>query len=99
MGRHMWIDGWPAIRQLTGGDPLGRGAAAESRRTRELQARTEAADRIVKSVCPYCAVGCGQQVYAAQRISAGQLTDRGPAVDPGAPAYAASLGYLYAMIA
>jgi len=70
MGRHMWIDGWPAIRQLTGGDPLGRGAAAESRRTRELQARTEAADRIVKSVCPYCAVGCGQQVY----VQGGRVT-------------------------
>jgi len=25
--------------------------------------RTEIADRVVKSICPYCAVGCGQLVY------------------------------------
>src|SRR5262249_39596402 len=25
--------------------------------------RTADADRVVKSVCPYCAVGCGQNVY------------------------------------
>ena len=48
MGRRTWIGGWPAVRQLTGGDPLGRGVAAESRRTRALQARTETADRMVK---------------------------------------------------
>jgi formate dehydrogenase major subunit len=26
-------------------------------------ARTSTADAVVKSVCPYCAVGCGQNVY------------------------------------
>ncbi|QGN32850.1 dehydrogenase [Microlunatus sp. Gsoil 973] len=55
--------GWPVIRQFTGADPLGRGAAAESPRTRQRTARTETADKVVKSVCPYCAVGCGQNVY------------------------------------
>jgi formate dehydrogenase major subunit len=25
--------------------------------------RTRTADRVVKSICPYCAVGCGQRVY------------------------------------
>ena len=55
--------GWPVVRQLTGTDRLGRGAAAESTHTREWTARTESADRVVKSVCPYCAVGCGQDVY------------------------------------
>ncbi|MBR7825568.1 molybdopterin-dependent oxidoreductase [Actinospica sp. MGRD01-02] len=54
---------WPAYRQLTGADRLGRGAAAFSRRTEELTARTGTADRVVKSVCPYCAVGCGQNIY------------------------------------
>jgi len=54
---------WPAVRQFTGVDPTGRGSAAESSRTASLQARTETADRVVKSVCPYCAVGCGQNVY------------------------------------
>jgi formate dehydrogenase major subunit len=58
-----WIRDWPAYRQLIGEDRLGRGAAAESAHTRELRLRTATADRVVKSVCPYCAVGCGQQVY------------------------------------
>ncbi len=34
-----------------------------SERTRTLEARTETADRVVGSVCPYCAVGCAQKVY------------------------------------
>ena len=28
-----------------------------------LSPRTRSADKIVKSICPYCAVGCGQDVY------------------------------------
>jgi formate dehydrogenase major subunit len=51
------------IRQLTGGDRLALGAAAQSARSAALEARTESADRVVASVCPYCAVGCGQRVY------------------------------------
>jgi formate dehydrogenase major subunit len=54
---------WPVVRQLTGSDPLGRGSAAVSDRTAAHTARTETADRVVRSVCPYCAVGCGQRVY------------------------------------
>lgn len=54
---------WPVYRQLTGADPLGRGRSAMSARTEELRPRTDTADRVTKSVCPYCAVGCGQQVY------------------------------------
>jgi formate dehydrogenase major subunit len=54
---------WPVARQLSGTDPLGRGAAAESSGTRALTARTATADKCVQSVCPYCAVGCGQRVY------------------------------------
>jgi formate dehydrogenase major subunit len=54
---------WPVLRQLSGSDPSGRGAAVESPRTREQVARTETADRVVRSICPYCAVGCGQRVY------------------------------------
>jgi len=52
---------WPVYRQLTGTDRRGLGAAASSGRAR--QARTTTADAVVKSVCPYCAVGCGQQVF------------------------------------
>ena len=58
-----WIGSWPVYRQLTQGDRLGLGAAVRSRRTEELRPRVALADKVVKSVCPYCAVGCGQQVY------------------------------------
>ena len=54
---------WPVMRQLTGSDPLGRGLAARSQRTEDITARTETADRVAKSVCPYCAVGCGQKIF------------------------------------
>ncbi len=37
--------------------------SAKSPRTDRLRARTESADRVVRSVCPYCGVGCGQLVY------------------------------------
>ena len=59
----MELTRWPVIRQLRGGDRLGRGAAARSERTVNLLPRTYTADRVVSSVCPYCAVGCGQNVY------------------------------------
>ena len=55
--------GWPVLKQLTGNDPLGRGLAAQSARTASLQPRTATADRVVQSICPYCAVGCGQRVF------------------------------------
>jgi formate dehydrogenase major subunit len=54
---------WPVLRQLAGADRTGRGAAAKSAATDALQARVATADRVVKSICPYCAVGCGQDVY------------------------------------
>jgi formate dehydrogenase major subunit len=54
---------WPVWRQLTGPARTGRGEAVRSRHTDELRARTADADRVVKSVCPYCAVGCAQNVY------------------------------------
>lgn len=53
---------WPVVRQRAG-DPGGLGSAARSRRTRGLRPRTATADHVVQSVCPYCAVGCGQRVY------------------------------------
>ncbi|NAZ82949.1 dehydrogenase [Kineococcus sp. R8] len=63
MGVRTFIEGWPVYRQLTGNDPLGRGAAAQSARSRSLTPRTAEADSVAKSVCPYCAVGCGQRVF------------------------------------
>jgi formate dehydrogenase major subunit len=65
LGARTWIGSWPVYRQLATGDRHGLGAAARSRRTDRLTARTETADRTVKSVCPYCAVGCGQNVYVS----------------------------------
>jgi formate dehydrogenase major subunit len=55
--------GWPAIRQVRTGDVHADGETSYSKRTIELRPRTEHADRVVKSVCPYCAVGCGQDVH------------------------------------
>ena len=80
----------PVLRQLTG-DPLGLGPAAQSRRSRELAPRTRTADRVVQSICPYCAVGCGQKVYVKDEqvvqiegdpdspISRGRLCPKGAA--------------------
>src|SRR3954447_11527191 len=54
---------FPLLRQALGEDKLGRGPAVKSRRSEELRARTATADRVVGSVCPYCAVGCAQKIY------------------------------------
>jgi formate dehydrogenase major subunit len=83
--------GWPLLRQLTGSDNLGRGAAAQSERSRTLRPRTVEADRVVDSVCPYCAVGCAQKVFVkegritqiegnpASPVSRGRLCPKGSA--------------------
>jgi hypothetical protein len=60
MGLRTFVEGWPVYRPLAAADSLGRGATARSGRS----ARLDSADAVVKSVCPYCAVGCGQDVYA-----------------------------------
>jgi formate dehydrogenase major subunit len=65
MGVKTWIDAWPVYRQLKTMDPLGRGAAAKSQTSATLAPRTRTADKVVKSICPYCAVGCGQNVYVS----------------------------------
>lgn len=78
------------MRQLRG-DPLGLGSAARSERSRTLTPRTKTADRVVQSICPYCAVGCGQKVYVSDEkvvhiegdpdspISRGRLCPKGAA--------------------
>jgi formate dehydrogenase major subunit len=57
---------WPLVRQLRDGDARGLGKAVRSRRTDELRPRTAEAERVVQSVCPYCAVGCAQLVYVKE---------------------------------
>ena len=59
----MGFEQWPVLRQFKGEDPSGRGSAAKSKRSIRLTPRTAEADRIVGSICPYCAVGCGQRVF------------------------------------
>jgi formate dehydrogenase major subunit len=54
---------WPVVRQLTGSDPLGLSEAAMSAGSKALRPRTEDADGVARSICPFCAVGCGQRVY------------------------------------
>ena len=90
-GLRRLIQSWPVYRQLTGTDPLGRGKAVESPEHLSLTPRTAGADRVARSVCPYCAVGCGQQVYVKDEkvvqiegdphspISRGRLCPKGSA--------------------
>ncbi len=59
----MKIPEWPFFRQLAEGDLTALAQTAASARTADLAPRTRHADRVVKSICPYCAVGCGQDVY------------------------------------
>lgn len=74
MGVRTWIQQWPVYRQLSGSDPLGRGTAARSRRTDELTSRTRTARDVVQSICPYCAVGCGQRVYVEDGADGRRVT-------------------------
>jgi formate dehydrogenase major subunit len=85
------LDAWPVLRQLRGPDRLGLGEAARSPRSARLAPRTADADKVVPSVCPYCAVGCGQRVYVKDErvtqiegdpdspISRGRLCPKGSA--------------------
>jgi formate dehydrogenase major subunit len=91
MGLRSRFDEWPLVRQVTGRDRLGRGAAAQSPRSAHLTPRTGEADRVVDSVCPFCAVGCAQKVFVkdekiiqiegnpASPVSRGRLCPKGSA--------------------
>jgi formate dehydrogenase major subunit len=84
-----WTRRWPVIRQLLDRTD-GTGADAMTSRTENLSPRTSGAD-VARSVCPYCAVGCGQLVFhrdgkllsiegdPASPISAGHLCPKGAA--------------------
>ena len=85
------IASWPLLRQLREGDPLGLGRAVQSPRSKSLKPRIDEAEHVVQSICPYCAVGCGQLVYVkdgevthiegdpASPISRGRLCPKGQA--------------------
>ena len=82
---------WPVVRQLRTGDLHALGATAASPRTAGLKARTAEADEVTRSICPYCAVGCGQLVFTKDKkitdiegdpdspISRGRLCPKGAA--------------------
>jgi formate dehydrogenase major subunit len=80
---------WPLVRQImTGTD--GTGAEAMSDATLSLRARTHET-QVSRSICPYCAVGCGQLIHhkngklvsiegdPASPISRGHLCPKGAA--------------------
>jgi formate dehydrogenase major subunit len=91
MGLTTLLGRWPVIRQLRDGDPLALGPAVRSPRSQTLTPRIDEADHTVQSICPYCAVGCGQLVYVkdgevthiegdpASPISRGRLCPKGQA--------------------
>jgi len=82
---------WPALRQLRERDPLGLGPSVQSPRSKALTPRIDEAEHVVQSICPYCAVGCGQLVYVkdgevshiegdpSSPISRGRLCPKGQA--------------------
>ena len=52
---------WPLYRQIVGFKD-GTGLESMSDETRHMHARLDGL-KVSKSICPYCAVGCGQLVY------------------------------------
>ena len=80
---------WPLFRQLRDGSD-GTGPEAMSGKTIDLRRKNDDA-KVARSVCPFCAVGCGQLVYhrdgkvvgiegdPASPISRGHLCPKGSA--------------------
>jgi formate dehydrogenase major subunit len=107
MGVRTFIGSWPVLRQMTGGDPFGRGSAAYSKATQSLVPRTVTAEKVVKSICPYCAVGCGQNIYVKDGVvtqvegdpdspvSRGRLCPKGAATKQLVTGSARETGVLY----
>lgn len=74
---------------MLGRDRLGLAGATQTTRSATLTPRTREADRVVDSICPFCAVGCGQKLYVSGEkvvhvegdtdspISRGRLCPRG----------------------
>jgi formate dehydrogenase major subunit len=89
-----WLKDWSVPRQLAGEDPMAK--AAESECSRQLYPRIQDADRVGTSVCPYCAVGCGQLVYAKDNQIIHIEGDPRSPINQGTlcPKGAATLGWL-----
>ena len=57
-----FLTDWSIPRQIAGQSVMAE--AARSSQSRSLRPRLEEADRVGTSICPFCAVGCAQLVYA-----------------------------------
>ena len=57
-----FLKDWSLPRQLAGESVMS--TAARSTASERLRPRLEQADRVGTSICPFCAVGCAQLVYA-----------------------------------
>lgn len=80
---------WPLVQQILHGAD-GTGVEAMSEKTRNLRARIRGTE-VARSICPYCAVGCGQLIHhrdgnlvsiegdPASPISRGHLCPKGSA--------------------
>ena len=81
---------WPFLQQLRTGDWEAKDKTSRSHSTDRLEARTRKSE-VTRSVCPYCAVGCGQLVHVQDKkltsiegdpdspISRGRLCPKGAA--------------------
>jgi formate dehydrogenase major subunit len=85
---------WSLPRQLAGQDAASE--AARSEVSQQVRPRLEAADQVGTAICPYCAVGCAQLVYARQgRVIAVEGDPRSP-INQGTlcPKGAATYGWM-----
>jgi len=57
-----FLQDWSIPRQLNGQSVMAE--AARSRTSETLRPRLEQADTVGTSICPFCAVGCAQLIYA-----------------------------------
>ena len=57
-----FVRDWSLPRQFAGQSVMAEAAISEASRT--LRPRLEQADTVGSSICPFCAVGCSQLVYA-----------------------------------
>jgi formate dehydrogenase major subunit len=85
------LESWPVLKQIREGDPLGLGASVQTEKSRTMRPRIADADHVARSICPFCAVGCGQLAYVkdgeviqvegdpASPVSRGRLCPKGAA--------------------
>jgi formate dehydrogenase major subunit len=91
-----FVRDWSLPRQFRGESH--HGTAAKSTMSKTLRPRLEEADTVGTSICPYCAVGCGQLVYAKNGKPIAVEGDPRSPINQGTlcPKGAATLGLLAA---